>query len=112
MQQYSLIQNKWKLHSKLPLPLSHSSAVILNQVIYTIGGLFSPHSVLWCDIDSIHLPLWKGLDLADCEFTEHYYRKALVLENKIVYFGTWNENATYVLEKEKQSHELRLVRQD
>ena len=34
------------------------------------------------------------------------------MENKIVYFGSWNEKPTLVLVKEEDSEQLRVVRED
>ena len=47
----------------------------------------------------------------NCSFKGHYYREALAVRNKIVYFGCNDENATFVLEEEEEG-KLRVVRQD
>ena len=50
------------------------------------------------------------MSLANCNFKEYRHREALVLENKIVYFGSSNMKGTLVLEKEGDSEELKVAR--
>ena len=88
-----------------------SSAVVLNSVIYNIGGDGSSHSVLWCSLLSNGPPKWKSMDLENYSFKGYYDREALVVGNKIVYFGSNNQNATFVLEEEEEG-KLRVVRRD
>lgn len=52
------------------------------------------------------------MDLPHYDFTEYYDREALVVEDKIVYFGSSNEKITFVLEKEEESEKLKEVRED
>ena len=89
-----------------------SSAVILNSVIYNIGGFGSSHSVLWCSLHSPNPPKWKPMDFENYSFKGYWYREALVVGNRIVYFGSRNKNATFVLEEEEEEGKPRVVRQD
>ena len=96
----------------MPEGIFASSAVILNSVIYNIGGAGSSHSVLRCSLLSPDLPKWKSMDFENYSFKGYCYREALVVGNQIVYFGSRNENATFVLEEEEEEGKLRVVRQD
>ena len=80
-----------------------SSAVVLSSTIYNLGGYGSTNSALWFDLNSIGKPSWKVLDLLNYNFNNYYYRTALTLGNKIVYFGSNDTDITFVLEKEEQS---------
>ena len=100
------------LHSYLPEAIYGSSAVVLNNVMYNIGGYLSSRSVAWCRLKSKYVTSWQFMDLSNSNFKGYSWREALVVENKIVYFGSSNENRTFVLEKEEQSEKLRVVRQD
>ena len=51
------------------------------------------------------------MDLENYSFEGYYHREALVVGNKVVYFGSRNENATFVLEEEEEG-KLRVVRKD
>ena len=42
------------------------------------------------------------MDLEKWNFREYRYRGALVVENKIVYFGSMDYYASFVLEEEKR----------
>ena len=95
----------------MPEAISASSAVILNSAIYNIGGDESSHSVMCCRLVSSDPPKWKSLDLQGYSFKGYAYREALVVGSKIVYFGSNNKNATFVLEKEEEE-KLRVVRED
>ena len=107
VQEYSLPKNIWKPHSQLLEAVYGSSAVVFNHVIYSIGRWRSSHSVMWC-----RLACWKFIDLPNSAFKGYYYREAFALENKIVYLGSWNENASLVLEKEGESEQLKVARED
>ena len=52
------------------------------------------------------------MDLPNYSFTGYYDREAFVMENKIVYFGWSNKNATFVLERDEESEQLKVVRED
>ena len=55
--------------------------------------------------------MWKFLDLPDNIFAGYYsYWEAFVVENKIVYFGSRSENATFVLAIAEDSEQLKVVR--
>ena len=41
------------------------------------------------------------MDLENYSFKGNFHREALVVRNKIVYFGSKNEYATFVLEEEE-----------
>ena len=111
VQEYSIAKNIWNLHSQLPHGNFSSSALVLNAVIYNIGGEQSSHSLLWCNL-SRSLCKWKPMDLVYQNVQGFWLREAFTLENKIVYFGSWNKNATFVLEQEQETEQLKVVRED
>ena len=80
--------------------------------MYNIGGKGAPHSVLWLRISSYGSSKWRSMDLAEHNFKGYYYREAFAVENEIVYFGSLNVKGTYVLAKEEESEQLRVVRED
>ena len=51
------------------------------------------------------------MDFENYSFKGYYWREALVVGNKIVYFGSQNENVTFVLEEEEEG-KLRVARKD
>ena len=63
-----------------------------------------------CLLSSTYAAEWKFVDLPKYSFKEYYNREALVVENKIVYFGWRNKNATFVLERDEESEQLKVVR--
>ena len=67
--------------------IAESSATILNDVFYNIGGVGFANSVNW--LDSVK-PEWNSFGQTD--FSDHYYRDTKVVKNKIVSFGSWNED--------------------
>ena len=52
------------------------------------------------------------MDLSHYDFSGYHCREAFALENKIVYFGDMLKSVTFVLEKEEDSEQLRVVRED
>ena len=52
------------------------------------------------------------MNLPNYNFKEYFDREAYVVKNKIVYFGDSNENATYVLERDEESEQLKVVREE
>ena len=68
--------------------------------MYNFGGYPSAHSVLWCGLSSRAQPEWKVMDVVDYNFKGYRSREALVVENKIVYFGDSLTSRTLVLEEE------------
>ena len=92
--------------------MKDSAAVVQNNVIYNIGGYPSSQSVLWCSLASNDPPNWKSMELQNHSFKGYCVREAFAVGNKIVYFGCYNHNATFVLEKEEEEEKLRVVRQD
>ena len=81
--------------------------------MYNIGGVGSTRSVVWSPLSSKTPHIWKFMDVPNYHFEREYYvREALVVENKIVYFGYWNKNATFVLKQEEKSEKLKVVRKD
>ena len=80
--------------------------------MYNIGGVGSSHSVAWCPLSADGPPQWSFMDLGNYNFTVNQDREALVLKNKIVYFGSWNKNTSFVLEQEEESEKLRVTRED
>lgn len=112
VEEYSCLKNKWRLHSELPQAMDGSSVVVLHSIFYIIGGYGSSHSLLCCNLNSHQQPKWKGFDLQGVSLKGDYSRNAFNIENKIVYFGSSNPILTCVLEKEKYSEKLRVVKRD
>ena len=87
VQQFMISKNEWKALPSLPEDVSHSSATVLRDVLYNIGGSGSANSVHWLDLLS-GKGKWnsvKTLGLTD--FLDLWLREATVVMNKIVYFG-------------------------
>ena len=80
--------------------------------MYNIGGYQSSHSVMWCRLSSTYPAKWEFMDLLNYHFYGYFYREAFVVENKIVYFGSWNAKVTFVSEQEGESEQLKVVRTD
>ena len=112
VQEYSLVKDSWTLHSHVPAAVSGSSAVVLDDVMYNLGGFGASHSIMWCDLNFSFAPNWNFMDLPNHSFKRSSLREAFVLENKIVYFGPHEQNRTFVLEKEGDSEQLKVVRED
>ena len=112
VQEYSLSKNKWKFHWELLEAISGSSAVILNNVMYNIGGDKSSHPVMWCQLSATYPSKWKFMNISHYSLNGYYWREVLVVENKIVYFGASCKNATFVLEQEEGGEQLNGVRVD
>ena len=93
------MKNVWRLHSILPERVWGSSAVVLNDIIYNIGGNGSSHSVMWSRANPSSK--WYLRDLSNYNFSGYYLREAFVLENKIVYFGVVRKKATLFWRKKK-----------
>ena len=66
---------------------------------------------MWCSLGSNGPPNWKFMDFENHSFKGYCVREALPVRNKIVYFGSYNQNATFVLER-GEGENLRVVRQD
>ena len=51
---------------------------------------------------------WRAMKTlgAHTNFSNYHWRDSTVVKNKIVYFGSSNENATYRMEQEDQSRDL------
>ena len=62
VQEYSLTKNIRRAHSQLLETVCSSSAVVLNQVIYNIGGHESSHSVVWKRLSGTYLSNWKIIE--------------------------------------------------
>ena len=88
----------------LPCLINGSSATVLNDVLFNIGGAESTNSVCWLDLLS-EKATWNSVNtLGVADFSDHCYRDATVVKNKIVYFGEslWNrDQGTYVLEQKE-----------
>ena len=97
------------MHSLLPEAVDSSSAVVLNNGIYNLGGDGSSHSVAWCRLCYNAPAKWEFVDLPNYSFAGYARREAFVIENKIVYFGSVHRETTFVLES---GEELRVVRED
>ena len=80
--------------------------------MYNIGGDNSSHSVMQCRLSSTYAAEWKFMDLSNYSFKGYCWREAFAVGNKIVYFGCLKKNATFVLEEEEESEQLKAVRED
>ena len=65
-----------------------------------------------CRLSPTYRAKWEFMDLPIYNFNGYHCREALAAENKIVYFGANCENATFVLEQEGESEQLKVVRED
>ena len=53
------------------------------------------------------------MDLANYNFTKLQHKEALVMENKILYFGeSYREPGTFVVERDGESEQLKIIRND
>ena len=78
---------------------------MLNDVVYNIGGRYSTSSVCWLHLLS---GKWSSIQtVGENKFTDYRFRDATVVNNQIVYFGYYNEEATYVLEEKSENLELK-----
>ena len=105
-------KNHWNFHSELPEALEGSSVVVVDNVMYNIGGDRSSHSVYWYPLLSNYQSEWKFMDLNNFDFSGYYYIEAFVLENTIVYFGYSAKKTTFLLGKEEESERLEVLRHD
>ena len=80
--------------------------------MYNIGGDGSSHSVIWCQLSSTYRAKWEFMDLQSHNFEKYLIREEFAVENRIVYFGSKNENATFVLAQEGESEKLKVVSED
>ena len=97
-------KNQWLAAlPRLPEEIAASSATVLNEVLYNIGGGGSTYSVVWVDLLSAKRT-WKSKKTVGlvADFSDHRLRDAAVLKNAIVYFGSNCEEATYVLEPKEE----------
>ena len=80
--------------------------------MYNIGGDGASHSATWCGLISKDSHKWKFLDVDSYNFSGYWFRGTLVVGNKIVYFGSWNAEATFLLEREGESERLKVAREE
>ena len=80
--------------------------------MFNLGGWESSHSAMQCRLSSTYAAEWKFVDLPLYSFKRYYDREALVVENTIVYFGWSDKNATFVLERDEDSEQLNVVREN
>ena len=73
------------MHSQLLEPLMGSAAVVMNEVMYNIGGSGSSHSVMQCRLSS--KSKWEFMSIPKYSFNGYHNREAVLVENKIVFFG-------------------------
>ena len=69
--------------------------------MYNIGGDEPSHSVMRCNLSSNYESKSEFMNLPNYNFKGYFDREALVVENKIVYFGNWIKKATFVLERDE-----------
>ena len=109
MKNYIRARTKWRSLDSLSSGVRSSSAVVLGDVLYNLGGHPLSYSVTWLDLASQH-GSWNSLKtVGEACFLNHSFRGATLISNKIVYFGSRNENATYILEKEERSGILEVM---
>ena len=68
VEEYSLLKNKWKIHSQLPKVICNSDGIILRRVIYNFGGDREPSSIICCDLSLSHHHEWKVFQLRSNKF--------------------------------------------
>ena len=51
------------------------------------------------------------MNIQNNSFNGYHNREAVLVENKIVYFGNWHKKATFVLERDEQSEQLKVVKE-
>ena len=62
--EYSIERNVWKIHSQLSEAVHGASGVVLDDILYKLGGYPSAqHTVLWCGLKG--LPLWNPINVTD-----------------------------------------------
>ena len=105
--EYSVLKNKWKIHSQLPWGCSSSAAVVLKRVMYNFGGYKEHKFLICCDLNLSHKLKWKVLELQDCSLQGYFMKSACVYLNKIVYCGYRDKISTFfVLENNKHDGNL------
>ena len=72
----------------------------------------SSHSAMQCRLSSTYVAEWKFMNIQNNCFNGYHNREAVLVENKIVYFGNWHKKATFVLERDEESEQLQVVRED
>ena len=106
VQQFIIPKNEWKTLPSLPESIYGSSATVLNGVLYNIGGVYSKNSVCWFDLLS-QKGKWNAVKtLATADFRGQCWKDATVLRNKIVHFGSFRDQNTYVLEQKGEEGNL------
>ena len=98
-----IAKSEWKALASLSQKIAGSSATILNDVLYSIGGDGSTSSVCWLDLLNEKAKWSLAKTLGQSDFSDHRLRDATVVKNTIIYFGSSDEKATYVLKQIKDS---------
>ena len=79
-----------------------SSAVVFHNAIYNFGGWPSSHSVVCCSLCLDASLDWKFMDLPNTNFKDYFATKTFTVGNKIVYFGSQNQEAPSFWGKKKR----------
>ena len=80
-------------------------------MVYNIGGWHSTHSVYWLDLQS-EKRIWNSIRIVgQVDFSNHRLRDATVVGTKIVYVGSNQDEATYVLEQKQSDRNLEVKSQ-
>ena len=66
---------------------------------------------MWYDLGLVHQPKWMTATFNRHFFKQEKYKNGFVLQNRIVIFGGW-EKRTLVLQLQKESEMLKIVRRD
>lgn len=104
--QFSQVKGEWKVLPPVLEKMSNCSATVLKDVLYCIGGIGSTNSVEWMELVS-EKRRWSSIKRmeAHTDFSDHYYRDATVVSNKIVFFAS--EETGFVLEGAASNLEVR-----
>ena len=110
VQQYSRLKNCWRALLCLPEKIWGSSAIVMSDVLYNLGGHNSTKSVYWLDLVS-EKRSWNSLKTLRPDETvfNQFYRDASVVKNTIVNFRSYPENETYVLKQEEGFKNIELI---
>ena len=84
VQQFMRMRNQWKALPSLPYKTVCSSATVVGDVLYNMGGCHSINSVEWLDLVSEERR-WNSIKtVGEVSLSDHYMRDATVVNNQIV----------------------------
>ena len=98
VQMYQIGKNEWMALPELPSETCASSATVIGNRVYSLGGVGSTHSVQWLDL--LKGGEWHSLEEVGLfGFEGQCFRDATVVREEIIYFGSNNGKETYVLKQ-------------